>query len=61
MTDRDNYFRCKICKKLNPDPDPDTLTEEQKAKGYVCENRCVESFTQPPYQSPLISDEADTY
>lgn len=61
MKDRDNYTRCKICKELFPDPDPETLTEEEKIKGYQCPRGCVETFKQPPYESPLISDEGNTY
>lgn len=46
---RDHYFRCKHCKKL--------WHQEQcilnEVDGYQCPDGCIESFEQPPYQSPL--------
>lgn len=51
---RDNFTRCKICKKLFPDPEHPT--DEEKMNGYKCPNGCVATFNQPAYQSPLISD-----
>jgi hypothetical protein len=46
---RDDYHRCKYCKKLFKDeeciPDPDTGELQ-------CPNGCKETFTQPPYEAP---------
>jgi len=51
---RDNMFRCKICKKLYKDEEciPDPITG-----ALICPLGCVESYVQPPYESPMLSDE----
>lgn len=51
---RDTYFRCKWCKGLFKDDE----CERAPDGGYICPLGCVAPFIQPPYQSPLISDES---
>lgn len=42
--------RCKICKKLFPDPKP---SEETSIDGNKCPNPlCVPSYNQEPYETP---------
>lgn len=50
---RDDYFRCKICKELFADED----CIVDPVKGFLCPKGCEKSFQQPPYQSPLQSDD----
>jgi hypothetical protein len=53
MDKRDLYTRCKYCKKLS-------LTDDcilDPIDGYQCPSGCKETFEQPPYNSPLPSDE----
>lgn len=46
---RDDYTRCKICLVLFV-----TAKAEMNKDGtYICPNGCVESFNQPPYESPF--------
>lgn len=55
MTSRDDYFRCKVCKRLWKDSDavidPD--------KGYQCPNGCEIPFEQPAYESPLQGNDSN--
>ncbi len=53
---RDNFFRCKHCHQLFADEECFIDAD----KGIQCPNGCEESFEQPPYQSPLNSDDAPT-
>lgn len=49
---RDDYFRCPVCKKL--------FTNEECSldldKGYKCPNGCEKPFIQPQYESPTQDD-----
>ena len=45
---RDDYFRCKVCKKLWAD----SVCETDAIKGRVCPNGCVKSYQQPDYELP---------
>jgi hypothetical protein len=49
MSNRDEYHRCAICKKLFRDED----CILDPVKGYVCPNNCQPSYEQEPYESPL--------
>lgn len=50
---RDDYFRCKICKQLFSH-DEGILDLD---KGYMCPNGCTPPYEQPSYQSPLQDNE----
>lgn len=54
---REDFTRCRFCKELHHD---DELLFDAIV-GYECPNGVKESFTQPPYESPLQNDvETDT-
>lgn len=46
---RDDYYRCKICKQLFKNVEC-VLDEDE---GYQCPNGCVKPFEQPQYESPM--------
>lgn len=48
---RDDYFRCNICGKLNL-IDGDTL-RDPVTEAYKCKYGCEKSYVQPNYESPL--------
>lgn len=52
MANRDNYFRCRVCKKLYAD----TEGVLDPVKGLQCPRGCEPPYDQPEYESPLISD-----
>jgi len=56
MSTRDNYFRCRVCRKLFADDD--CVLDE--VKGYQCPNGCVEPYEQPRYESPLNYEDTES-
>jgi hypothetical protein len=50
---RDDYFRCKVCKKLYADEE---CSRDEKTGAFICPLGCVEPYNQPEYESPLISE-----
>lgn len=50
---RDKCFRCPICLNLWNDNE----CEVDDIKGYICPNGCEKSYEQPPYESPLNSND----
>jgi hypothetical protein len=53
MANRDDYHRCKVCKRLALD----SPEHYDPVQGFRCPHGCKEYYTQPEYESPL-QDEA---
>jgi len=47
---RDNHHRCKLCGGIFPDEE---CPVNPHTKGLLCPVGCVETFNQPPYESPF--------
>ena len=48
---RDNYFRCRFCKRIWDQSD---LDRNSRNGTYICPYECKEPFEQPPYEKPNI-------
>lgn len=56
--DRNNFMRCKICKRLYAISECILIAGEEKGqyKGYQCPRGCTPQFVQPPYEPPTQYD-----
>jgi hypothetical protein len=54
---RDDYHRCKYCKKLFKEEDcTREVDNEGQSTGYQCPNGCQPTFEQPPYEPPTNNE-----
>ena len=54
---RYDYFRCPVCGILYSEEDCEIeLDKDGQSKGFVCPSKCERPYNQPPYESPLNSE-----